>query len=270
MQLEQLITGFEELWPLEGAEPWDSPGLVAGTPAQDIRSVLLTVDVTSDVVNEAIHGGFNLVLAHHPFLLRGVQSVSEAQSKGSTLSRAIRSSLAIYSAHTNADIVIDGVSDTLAKLLGLEQVRPLVPSAPGIGHGRVGNLPEVMSLGEFAQTVARVLPATATGVRVSGDYSLPIETVALCGGAGDSFLANAVAQRADVYVTSDLRHHVVQDAREQALLTRGTPALVDVSHWAAEFVWLAVAKQLLERKFPEVKFEVCDLRTDPWDFVVTQ
>ena len=270
MQLEQLIAGFEELWPLAGAEPWDAPGLVCGGLSQPVASVLLTVDVTSEVVAEAIDGGFDLVLAHHPFLMRGVQTVAETTSKGATMSRAIRANLAIYAAHTNADIVIDGVSDTLAKVLGLQQIRPLVASGDGVGHGRIGQLTDVTTLGEFAQAIARALPATATGVRVAGDYGLSIETVALCGGAGESFISNAVASGADVYVTSDLRHHVVQDAREQALLSGGTPALIEISHWAAEFVWLAVAKRQLEARYPAVKFEVCDLRTDPWDFVITQ
>jgi dinuclear metal center YbgI/SA1388 family protein len=274
MNLGELLAGFEELWPLDGAEEWDAPGLVTGSASQPVKSVLLTVDVTQAVVQEAIDGGFDLLLAHHPFLLRGVQSVAETGSKGATISRAIKSDLAIYAAHTNADIVTSGVSDSLAKLIGLQQIRPLVGTSKqlsqGIGHGRIGSLVDSMTLGEFAQQLARILPATASGIRVAGDYNQIVENVALCGGAGDSFIADAVRQRADVYVTSDLRHHVVQDVREQAFVGNSGMALVDISHWAAEFIWLAVARAQLVAKYPEVKFEVCDLRTDPWDFVVTQ
>jgi putative NIF3 family GTP cyclohydrolase 1 type 2 len=94
--------------------------------------------------------------------------------------------------------------------------------------------------------------------------------VAVCGGAGDSFIQAATSAKADVYVTADLRHHVVQDAREAAALSDGTPAIIDVSHWASEWLWLEQAAQELRKLHPEVEFEVCDLRTDPWDFVITQ
>ena len=124
--LQQLLLEFESLWPVSGAEAWDAPGLIAGGSQDRISRVLLTVDVTSEVVEEAIDGGFDLVLAHHPFIMRGVSSVSSDTAKGSTLSRAIRSNVAIYAAHTNADIVENGVSDTLAKSIGLSNIEPLV------------------------------------------------------------------------------------------------------------------------------------------------
>lgn len=269
--LTDLIRTFEQRWPLAQAESWDAPGLVAGKTTQTVARVLLTVDVTAEVVQTAIDGGFNLLLAHHPYLMRGVSTVSEETAKGSVLANAIRGELAIYAAHTNADIVVNGVSDVLAKALGLVSPEPLVPGAiGGEGAGRIGLLADTTSLGEFAMQVARVLPASASGVRVAGNYEQPINRVALCGGAGDSYLSNAVAAGADVYLTSDLRHHVVQDVREQAMLNGGTPAIIDVSHWAAEWLWLEQAASELRRIHSNVVFEVCDLRTDPWDFVVTQ
>jgi len=268
-ELAALLKKFDALWPLVDAEDWDAPGLVAGSLRQEIRKILLSVDVTSEIVDYAIGEGFDLILAHHPFIMRGVKTLAEDTAKGATLARAIRANLAIYAAHTNADIVADGVSDVLAKALGVQQPRPLTNQEASAGSGRIGNLSEVTTLGEFATKVARTLPRTATGVRVSGDFNAVIETVAVCGGAGDSFLLQASAAGADVYLTADLRHHVVQDAREQALLSGG-PAIIDVSHWASEFLWLDVAAQQLRRIYPGIAFEVCDLRSDPWDFVVTQ
>jgi dinuclear metal center YbgI/SA1388 family protein len=268
--LQQLLLEFESLWPVSGAEAWDAPGLIAGSSQDRISRVLLTVDVTSEVVEEAIDGGFDLVLAHHPFIMRGVSSVSSDTAKGSTLSRAIRSNVAIYAAHTNADIVENGVSDTLAKSIGLSNIEPLVSDGTSVGHGRVGLLPDVISLGDFARIVAGVLPSTASGVRVAGDYEQPVRKIALCAGAGDSFIGRAVDEGADVYLTSDLRHHVVQDVRESAILGAGSPAIIDVSHWAAEWLWLEVAASQLAAKFSEIQFLVSHIRTDPWDFVVTQ
>lgn len=267
----ELINAFDDLWPKSGAESWDAPGLVIGSEGRRVSRVLLTVDVTSELVDEAIDGQFDLVLSHHPFLMRGVSSVAETTAKGSLITKAIRAGVDIFSAHTNADVVAQGVSASLAQALGVLEAKPLVPGDnASTGHGRIGRLAEPVSLGDFAREVARILPATAAGVKVAGDYSQKVSTIALCGGAGDSFLQAAIAAKADVYLSSDLRHHPVQDVREAALLNAGAPAIIDVAHWAGEWIWLETAAAQLSELFPSVQFAVSHLRTDPWDFVVTQ
>lgn len=268
--LSDLIAWSERQWPVAGAESWDAPGLVCGAPDHKVSRVLLTVDVTHDVVTEAVDGGFDLIIAHHPFLMRPVTTVAENTAKGAVISKAIRHGVAIYAAHTNADIVVEGVSDSLAKALGLQELSALSPAGLSVGHGRIGFLPEPQSLGDFARRVAKVLPSTAEGVKVAGSFDSVIKKVALCAGAGDSFIADAIASEADVYLTSDLRHHAAQDAREAAQAQSGTPALINVSHWAAEWVWLETASAQLSRDFSDIQFVVSHINTDPWDFVVTQ
>lgn len=271
VELANLIANFETLWPIEGAEEWDAPGLITGAADARISRVLLTVDVTNEIVDEAIDGGFDLILAHHPYLLRGVQTLSESTNKGFVLSKAIRGKVAIYAAHTNADIVVGGVSHVMAEAFGVQKAKPLVPSEDrSVGHGRIGELSTPMQLGEFARLIAKVLPSTATGVRVAGDYEQIIQKVAVCGGAGDSFIAAAAEAGADVYVTSDLRHHPVQDAREQEIASGNSMALIDVAHWSSEWLWLEVAAEQLAKKFSNLQFVVSQLRTDPWDFAITQ
>ena len=270
LPLAELVSSFEQRWPLSHAEEWDAPGLITGNGSQRVSKVLLTVDVTADTVKAAIDGGFNLLLAHHPYIMRGVKTLAEDTVKGAVLARAVRAGLAIYAAHTNADVVENGVSHVLATRLGIQDSTALVPLGSAVGSGRIGTLPDTITLGEFALTVARALPATATGVRVSGSYDQPVNRVAVCGGAGDSFIGNVAGAGADVYVTADLRHHVVQDVREQAELNGGAPAIIDVSHWASEWLWLEQAASELRNIHSGVEFEVCDLRTDPWDFVITQ
>lgn len=260
----------ERLWPLTGAEDWDRPGLVAGSFQSPVTKVLLSVDVTLDLIDDAIAGGFDLILSHHPFLLRGVTSVAEDTAKGLVLSKAIRSGIALYSAHTNADITETGVSATLASTMGLVLEGALSPLGQQVGHGRIGNLTEAMPLVNLARVLAQTLPATAGGVLVAGDANRLVKRIAVCGGAGDSFIADAVAAGVDAYVTSDLRHHPTQDGIESARARGGELALISVSHWAAESLWLKIAAKELENLVPGVKFEVSDLRTDPWDFAVTQ
>ena len=272
VKLEQVLDFAESLWPIAGAEEWDRPGLIVGSSQQSVSRILLTVDLTQEVLEEAIDGEFDLILAHHPYLLRGISSLSEQTSKGSVISEAIRRGIAVFAAHTNADIVPGGVSDVLAQRIGLLDVRPLVPAQgnSSIGHGRVGRLSTNMTLLELARRFAAVLPATASGVRVAGPHDLEIRTVSLCAGAGDSFIPAAQASGADVYVTSDLRHHPAQDAMELRRIDAAAPCLIDISHWAAEWLWLENAEKQLASAFDEVQIVVSQVRTDPWDFVVTQ
>ncbi len=268
--LAEVQSVVERLWPASGTESWDAPGLICGDPRSSIGSIHLAVDAVDATVSEAIEAGADLLLVHHPLLLRGVTSVAEDRYKGALLSRLIRAGAALLAAHTNADVVATGTSAVLAARLGLTGVHPIVSADdPVNGLGRVGTLPRETTLGRLAGELARILPATATGVRVSGDYDGVIRTVAVCGGAGDSLLSAPAVLGADVYVTSDLRHHPASEARENALLNGG-PALIDISHWASEWLWLETAAHELRDAIPGLIVTVSESRTDPWDFVVTQ
>jgi putative NIF3 family GTP cyclohydrolase 1 type 2 len=252
-ELRDILTTVDRLWPLGGAEPWDAPGLVTGDPAASVERVLLAVDAVAATVDEAVESGSDLLVAHHPLLLRGVTSIAEDRYKGALLARLIRADCALVAAHTNADVVETGTSAVLADRLGLVDPRPIVPSATDAarGLGRVGTLAERTTLGRLARQLADLLPPTATGVRVAGGYDDP------------------AVRAADVYITADLRHHPASEAREQAALGGG-PALIDVSHWASEWLWLDAAAAELRAAHPELEVVVSDLRTDPWDFQVVQ
>ena len=268
--IADLLHVAERLWPVAGAEAWDAPGLVVGAPDASANRVLLAVDPVADTVDEAVEGEYDVLLVHHPLLLRGVTSIAEDRYKGALVSRLIRGGCALITAHTNADVVPDGVSDVLATRLGLDDAEPIVPGlSAGSGLGRVGRMPQPTTLGHLARLLADILPATATGVRVAGEYSRPVSTVALCGGAGDAFLAEPAVRSADVYITSDLRHHPASESLEQSRLGSG-PALIDISHWAAEWVWLDTAAAQLRAALPDARVTVSELRTDPWDFTIVQ
>lgn len=259
----------EALWPVSGAEAWDAVGLLSGDPAAEVRRIHLAVDAVLDTVDEALDSQADMLLVHHPLLLRGVTTVAETRYKGAVLARLIRAGCALLAAHTNADVVVAGTSAILGDKLGLRDARPLTPSAtdPSTGLGRVGDLAASTTLGRFARGLADILPATAQGIRVAGEYDREVRRVALCAGAGDSFLTHPDVLAADVYVTSDLRHHPASEARENARIAGG-PALVDVSHWASEWLWLEAAAEQLRSALPGVEVTVSDLRTDPWDFAI--
>jgi dinuclear metal center YbgI/SA1388 family protein len=257
------------LWPIVGAEAWDAPGLIVGDPRAEVSAVHLAVDAVVETADEAVEQGAQLLLVHHPLLLRGATAVAEDRYKGAVIARLIRGGCGLIAAHTNADIVADGTSAVLARALGLRDARPIVPAAsdPTLGLGRVGALAQPVTLGELARRLQEVLPATAQGIRGAGDYFAEVRRIALCAGAGDSLLAHDEVLGADVYITSDLRHHPASEARENARLGGG-PALLDVSHWAAEWLWLDAAAAALREALPELTVTVSELRTDPWDFAL--
>lgn len=259
-----VVSLLDTHYPPALAEDWDAVGLVCGDPDDEVRRVLFVVDVVEATVDEALAAGAELIVAHHPLLLRGVHGVAATNYKGRLVHRMIRGGVALHVAHTNADAANPGVSDALAGRLGLRNTRPLVspPGAePGIGIGRVGELATPLRLADLLAHAAAVLPATTAGVRASGDPDRMIGTVAVCGGAGDGFLGVATRAGADAYLTADLRHHPASEHAET-----GGPALVDVAHWASERPWLDDAAALLRDGLGATTVEtlVSDLVTDPW------
>lgn len=266
--LRDLRRVAESFWPADTAESWDRVGLVTGRDDAPLRRVLLAVDAVRATVDEALGWGADALLTHHPLLLRGVHTIAEDTSKGALLTSLVRGECALLAAHTNADAPEGGVSDVLAQRLGLRDTQPLTPgTGPDAGLGRVGTLAEPVTLRDFAELISAELPATVSGVRVAGDPARLVHRVALCGGAGDSLLNHPLVASADVYVTSDLRHHPAQESIEQSLASGG-PALIDVAHWASESLWLQGAAEQLAAALPGVEFRVSQARTDPWEFAV--
>jgi dinuclear metal center YbgI/SA1388 family protein len=259
--LSDVIATIEDHYDPAWAEPWDAVGLVCGDPGQPVGRVMFAVDPVAAVVDEAVEWGADLLLTHHPLLLRPVSSVAATTPKGRVIHRLIKAGTALYTAHTNADVADPGVSDALARAVGLTgPLHPLAPAAdePRRGLGRVGSVDRPLPLGDFAARVAAGLPATAGGIRVAGDPGRTIRTVAVSGGAGDSLLAAARAAGVDVFLTADLRHHPASEFAEYA-----GPALIDAAHWATEWPWLVDAERLLAGALG-VRTRVSTLVTDAW------
>jgi dinuclear metal center YbgI/SA1388 family protein len=271
LSLRDVVAALESLYPLESAAEWDRVGLVTGDLDQPVRRVLFALDPTLAVIDEAREWGADLLVTHHPLLLRGVHSVATSSAKGASVTALVRAGVALWVGHTNADVADPGVSTVLADALGLDDQLPL-SSEGSYAVGRVGRLAAPVSLAEFADVLAAVLPDTAGGIRVSGDPDGAVRTVAVMGGSGDDRFDDVRACGADVYVTADLRHHPVLEAREEA--RGGRPYLVDAGHWATESLWLQSGRERLlsalgeTRGATRVETRVSTIRTEPWTFVV--
>ncbi len=359
---------LDAAYPPRLAESWDAVGLICGDPADEVTRVAFALDCTQAVAERAVASGAQMLVIHHPLLMRGVTSVAADTPKGKVLHTLIKGGVALFAAHTNADSARPGVNDRLAELIGVAPGRPILPKDPAardkwgvhvppaaaeqvrnvlfaagagqigdyaecsfeyggtgqftpqpgaaptegaigqthrgtelriefvapaaarrtlitalreahpyeepafdivemqadsplndaVGLGRIGELPAPMSLRDFVQQVADALPATAWGVRATGDPDQQVRKVAVSSGSGDSFLDTVRGLGVDVYVTSDLRHHPVDE-----YLRAGGPAVIDTAHWASEFPWTSQAADIVSRR-AGVETEIIDLRTDPW------
>lgn len=256
----RVVEALERRYPPELAAEWDAVGLVFGDPSASVSSVLFAVDPVMAVVDEAMTLGVDMIVTHHPLFLRGVHSVAPLTPKGRVVHTSISHGIALYCAHTNADHARPGVSDALAAACGLTRTTAIDPPGADVGTGRIGDLDQPVTLGQLAHRIADALPATEHGIRVAGDLDSPVTSVAVCGGAGDSLL-ELVGHSADVYVTGDLRHHRAQDH----LMATGK-ALIDVPHWAAEWLWLPDAARALEQDLGvgTVTTAVSTIDTSPW------
>jgi len=263
--VRDVIAALEAAYPPALAESWDAVGLICGDPAEPVQRVLVAVDPVAETVAEALEQGAQLLVTHHPLLLRGVHGVPADDPKGVLVHRLVRAGVGLFCAHTNADVADPGVSDALADALGLRATGPLCArpadgllSRPGLG--RICALAQPESLRAFSDRVRDALPTTAWGVRAGGDPERSVRTVAVCGGAGDSLLGAARAAGVDVFVTADLRHHPALEH-----LTAGGPALVDVAHWASEHPWCAQAAAVVTAALGgTVDVHISYRRTDPW------
>lgn len=262
---------MESRYPKHLQESWDKNGLIVGDPEQPVRKILLAVDPVEATVRQAIEGEYDLMITHHPLFLRGTNFVSRLDCKGRIVHDLIKNDVALLNAHTNADAATRGVAWALAKACGIDgepfDIVDEDASGNPRGLGRVGKLAEPMTLDQFANVVANALPAGPHGIFIGTpageDLATVVETVAVSGGSGDSFLDRAREVQADVYVTADLRHHPASEHLE-----RGKPALISGSHWATEWLWLPHLADDLEAAAEddgvEVQVDISRTVTEPW------
>jgi len=264
---------LEAAYPLSWAESWDRTGLVLGERDAPVARVLLAVDPTLALAREAVAQDAQLLITHHPLLLRGASFLPADDGKGAVVTTLLRERTALWCGHTNVDRSTRGTVGAWLRALELQEPRPLLPADAGeeaahgsvrFGLGAVGELAEPTAVGALAERIAGLVPATARGILHTGAPGRSVRTVAVCPGAGDSFLEAATDARADVYITSDLRHHPALEHLESAADPDAVPALIDVPHAASEALWLPLGAELLSAALPDLDVRVSTQVTDPW------
>lgn len=226
--------------PRELAESWDNVGLLVGDPEVEVHRVLVALDVTPQVVDEAIEKDCQLIAAHHPVMncaWNQVQTVRTDDRQGRVLTELIRHSIAAICMHTNLDAAAGGVNEVLAQKLGLSDLKMLTEEK----IGRIGTLKCEIPLVEFTHSVIELLGCN--GLRYV-DAGRPVHRVAVGGGACGCYIPQAIAAGCDTFVTSDLKYNDFLD-------TEGLN-LIDAGHFPTENVVCPALRDRLAEAFPAV------------------
>ncbi len=255
MKVKEVAEALERFAPLPLQESYDNAGLQIGLTEAEASGVLLCLDVTEDVIREAAERGCNMVVAHHPLLFRGVKQVTDATLVERCLREAILCGVAVYAAHTNLDNVAGGVNWKIAEKIGLQDVKFLQPMSDGQGgSGIIGTLPHPEAPMDFLKRTARCFGTKSLAHNLGPDR--PIEKVALCGGAGDFLLDEAVRQGADVFLTGEMSYHRYFGMEQKIWI--GT-----LGHYESEQFTVELMGEILQKAFPKLPVLATQTDTNP-------
>jgi dinuclear metal center YbgI/SA1388 family protein len=257
MKISEITCHLESLAPLRYQEDYDNCGLLLGSPESNCSGVLISLDTTEAVIEEAVERGCNLVVSHHPLIFRGIKRISEGTEGGMAIISALRNNIAVYAIHTNLDNVLPGVNSAIAHKLGLENLRFLLPkeNAQGrAGSGLVGDLPQAPGEEQFLQLLQRQFRIPL--IRHTALTGKPVRCVALCGGAGSFLITNAISANADFFITADIRYHEFFEAE-------GRLVMADIGHYESEQYTTDLLFDAILKKFPNFAVLKAGTPTNP-------
>ncbi len=256
MQLQAFIDVAERFAPSALAEKWDNIGLLIEPESKEITRVLVALDCTVKVAQEAARRGAQLVLTHHPLFFEPVRRLYHSEPETAAAYALVRHGIGLFVSHTNLDSALNGVNDVLAAAVGLTKVRSLLsPGQPlsqeTLGVGRIGILEKPVSMAAFAQHAASVLGAS---VRIVGNTGRTVQRVAVIGGNGGSCLKEVKDARADVLLTGEIKHDQALAANVYGL------GVIQAGHYETESVVLAPWIDGLQRAFKDIQYSVDFMR----------
>lgn len=241
MKLCDVIVKIEAKLPLSWAEEWDNPGLNVGDPSSDVSRIAMALDVTEDSVAQAVSGGCQLLVTHHPIIFRAMKSIVLNETAPKAIALAIQKGVALYAAHTNWDSSSEGVNFCLAKTIELSEIEPMLPPAAfsgAWGMGAVGSLNKPISIFEFMKILKeRWRLSGFSGYRSGSDM---ITKVAIGGGSCGEIWPAALGKKADVFITADMPYHYRQEALNMGL------NIIVTDHGEMERVSLPSLKNIIE------------------------
>ncbi len=264
------ILGFLEEWAPESTKlEYDNVGLLVGNHDREIERVLVCLDVTDRVVDEALAGNANLIVAHHPLIFKKLSRITSADPIGSLIFRLVKNDVGLIAAHTNLDAAPGGVSFVLADQLGLLNTKFLKGERPAgmsadsdseYGFGAWGELPEPVTTADFLSLASDKL--NSNGLRYSGSPEY-VQKVAVCGGAGSFLIGEAIKRDADAYITADLKYH-------DFFYGTGSFLLVDAGHYESEVFVIETLCDRLRNRFTKLDVFGTRVNTNPVTFFLNK
>lgn len=260
MKIRQITGALEEFAPLALQDGYDNAGLQIGL-AEDAEATgaLLCLDVTEAVLDEAIQLGCNLVVSHHPLLFRPLKRIAGRDYIERCVQKAIKHDLTLYAAHTNLDAARGGVNWKIAERLGLQQIEWLNPK-PGFdaGEGIVGLLPQPMEKEDFLATVKELFDVDA--LRYNSWTGEQVQRVAVCGGAGNFLIPNAVAKGCDAFLTGEVGYHRFFGHEDELLL-------LELGHYESEQFTIGLLHDLIRQVAPQLPIHETTVETNPINYL---
>ena len=265
VKIREIISALEHFAPLPLQESYDNAGLQVGLTEVEVSGALLSLDVTEDVIAEAVEMGCNLIISHHPLLFHGLKTVADANQVQRCVRLAIQNDICIYSAHTNLDNAEDGVNYRIAEHLGLVDVELMMPRKVQVridgreqvvkaGSGVLGYMPQGEDSLQFLQRVKEIFKVDC--LMHNELLQRPIQSVALCGGAGDFLLDEALRLQADAFLTGEMHYH-------QYFVHEQEIQIAVLGHFQSEQFTTEIFNSLLEQAFPELPIFHTTVDTNP-------
>ncbi len=262
MILSEITDYLEQIAPLRFQESYDNAGLIVGDKKMDVSGIMVSLDATEAVIEDAIAHNCNVVVSHHPIVFKGIRKFNPDYYVDRAVIMAIKHDIALYAIHTNLDNVLqDGVNQKIGQRLELSGINPLRPhpsalteSSYELGAGALGSLSSAMSGVEFISYVKDKM-----SLRVAKHTKIldtPISTVALCGGSGSFLLPAAISAGAQVFITADFKYHEFFDANDEIMI-------MDIGHYESEYFTIELLHELLSKKFPNFAARCTKVITNP-------
>lgn len=255
-KVREIAEVIEEFAPKCLQESYDNAGLQVGDPDATVAAVLLCLDVTEDVLEEAKERECNLIVSHHPLIFRGLKSLTGADLTQRLVLKALKMNIAVYSAHTNLDSVWDGVSHEMARRLDIKNLEVLEPqpqnSKAGLGVvGDISPLPKI----EFLRKIKNTFKVNA--LRYSAQSpGVVVRRVAVCGGAGASLISSAIRAKADILVTGDVKYHDFTSFGQEIIIA-------DIGHYESELCSRDILSRVIRDKFPDLTIYFSETESNP-------
>ena len=257
MTVKQIIEALERFAPLNLQEPYDNSGLQVGFPGTEVTGILVSLDITESIIDEAVSRGCNLVVSHHPLLFHPLKCVSDAAWQQRCVVKALSNKIALYSAHTNLDNARGGVNFKIAERLGLKVTDWLSPvEGRDAGSGLVGELPVAEEAGSFISRVQEIFGVPCLKHTPAAGKS--VRKVALCGGAGAFLIGDALKKGVDCFITGEFHYHDFFNGEGMLLMELG--------HWQSEQFTCNLLENIIKKNFPDAEVKLSGLCTDPVEY----